>query len=185
QELATKFPKTKADQSDSTSDPDGLIADAVKNELQQIGISEATINTKGLRIKTTVNRSAQADAVNAVRQTFTGLTAKQRNMKNALVAENPQTGAILAYYGGPNGKNYAGQPDYFDYAGQGWRPPGSSFKPFTLATALTQTIQGKGQQPGYTINTVVDGSQTRIIDGTPISNDPSDAQYSGHVSLAF
>ena len=185
QELATRFPKTKADESNSTSDPNGLIADAVKNELQQIGISEATINTKGLRIKTTINRSAQVDAVNAIRQTFSDLTPKQRNMKNALVAENPQTGAILAYYGGPNGNNYAGRPDYFDYAGQGWRPPGSSFKPYSLATALTQTLQGKGRKPGYTINTVVDGSQTRVIDGTPISNDPTDKPYSGFVSLAF
>jgi membrane peptidoglycan carboxypeptidase len=178
-----KFPTTKPDRSQPVSDPNGLIGDAVTTELEQLGIDEATINTKGLRIRTTIDRNAQADAINAIRTTFTGLTAKQRTMKNALVAENPQTGAILAYYGGPNGKNYAGQEDYFDYAGQGWRPPGSSFKPYTLATALTQNLKGK--KPSYAINSVVDGSQTRVIDGTTISNDPSDAQYSGHVTLAF
>jgi membrane peptidoglycan carboxypeptidase len=90
---------------------------------------------------------------------------------------------VLAYYGGPNGKSYSGRPDYFDYAGQGWRPPGSSFKPYTLATALAQNL--KGNKPAYTINSVVDGSQTRVIDGTTIHNDPSDAQYAGHVTLAF
>jgi membrane peptidoglycan carboxypeptidase len=178
-----KFPKTKPDRSQPVSDPNGLIGNAVTNELEQLGIDEATINTKGLRIRTTIDRNAQADAINAIRTTFTGLTRQQRNMKNALVAENPQTGAILAYYGGPNGVNYSGHQDYFDYAGQGWRPPGSSFKPYTLATTLTQNIKGK--KPAYAINSVVDGSQTRVIDGTTISNDPSDAPYSGHVTLAF
>ena len=61
-------------------------------------------------------------------------------MKNALVAVNPATGGVLAYYGGPNGKDYAGKVDNNDYAGVGSRPPGSSFKPYTLATALTQTL---------------------------------------------
>jgi membrane peptidoglycan carboxypeptidase len=183
QEAKIAFPKTKPDRSDPSNDPDALIGAAVTRELEADGISEATINTRGLRIRTTIDKAAQTDAVNAINQTFGSLTAKQRNMKNALVAVNPANGAVLAYYGGPDGKNYAGRPDYFDYAGQGWRPPGSSFKPFTLAAALTQNLQGK--KPAYAINSIVDGSQTRVIDGTTISNDPSDAQYSGHVTLAF
>jgi membrane peptidoglycan carboxypeptidase len=184
QELTIRFPKTRPyTDTGQASGPNDLIGTAVTQELESVGISEAEINTRGLRIQTTIDRAAQADALSAIRQTFGDLTKQQRNMRNALVAVDPKTGAVLAYYGGPNGKNYAGRPDFFDYAGQGWRPPGSSFKPFTLATALAQTL--KGTKPGYTINTVVDGSQTRIIGGTPISNDPSDAQYSGHVSLAF
>ncbi len=165
------------------SDPSGLIGDAVTRELEQLGIDEATINTKGLRIRTTIDRAAQADAINAIRQTFTGLTVKQRNMKNALVAVNPQTGAVIAYYGGPNGRNYGGRPDYFDYAGRGWRPPGSSFKPYTLAAALVQNLKGK--KPAYAINSIVDASYTRVIGGTTIQNDPSDRDASGHVTLAY
>jgi membrane peptidoglycan carboxypeptidase len=183
QEATIAFPKTRPDHSHSTSDPNGLIGAAVTRELERLGIDEATINTKGLRIRTTVDRAAQADAIDAIHQTFANLTPKQRNMKNALVAVDPQSGAIVAYYGGPNGKNYAGRQDYFDYAGQGWRPPGSSFKPFTLAAALSQNL--RGAKPAYAINSIVDGSQTRVIDGTTISNDPSDSQYSGHVTLAF
>jgi membrane peptidoglycan carboxypeptidase len=183
QEATIAFPKTRPDHSHSTSDPNGLIGAAVTNELEQLGINEATINTKGLRIRTTIDRAAQTDAIDAIHQTFSDLTPKQRNMKNALVAVDPQSGAIVAYYGGPNGKNYAGRQDYFDYAGQGWRPPGSSFKPFTLATALSQNL--RGTKPAYAINSIVDGSQTRVIDGTTIKNDPSDAQYAGHVTLAF
>lgn len=183
QEVTIAFPKTKPDQTHSTSDPNGLIGAAVTNELEQLGINEATINTKGLRIRTTIDHAAQTDAIDAIHQTFANLTPKQRNMKNALVAVNPQNGAILAYYGGPNGKSYAGQEDYFDYAGQGWRPPGSSFKPYTLAAALSQNL--RGNKPAYAINSIVDGSQSRVIDGTTIKNDPSDAQYAGNVTLAF
>ena len=67
--------------------------------------------------------------------------------------------------------------DYHDYAGVGCRPPGSSFKPYTLATALSQTLQNK--QPGYTIKSMFNGSRRVVIDGTPISNDPSDKRYAG------
>jgi membrane peptidoglycan carboxypeptidase len=183
QEATIAFPKTKPDHTRSTSDPNGLIGAAVTSELEQLGINEATINTKGLRIRTTIDRAAQTDAIDAIHQTFADLTPKQRNMKNALVAVDPQSGAIIAYYGGPNGKNYAGRQDYFDYAGQGWRPPGSSFKPYTLAAALSQNL--RGNKPAYAINSIVDGSQTRVIEGTTIKNDPGDAQYAGHVTLAF
>ena len=184
QELTIKFPKTKPyTDTERSGTPNDLIGTAVTQELEAHGISEAEINTRGLRIKTTIDRNAQSAALSAIRQTFGDLTKQQRNMKNALVAVDPKSGAVLAYYGGPNGKNYAGRPDFFDYAGQGWRPPGSSFKPYTLAAALAQNLKGK--KPAYAINSVVDGSQTRIIGGVPISNDPSDAQYSGHVTLAF
>jgi membrane peptidoglycan carboxypeptidase len=182
-EAKIAFPKTRPDHSHSTSDPNGLIGAAVTRELEQLGINEATINTKGLRIRTTIDHAAQTDAIDAIHQAFANLTPKQRNMKNALVAVDPHSGAVIAYYGGPNGKNYAGKQDYFDYAGEGWRPPGSSFKPYTLAAALSQNL--RGNKPAYSINSIVDGSQTRVIDGTTIKNDPSDAEYAGHVTLAF
>ena len=76
-----------------------------------------------------------------------GLTKQQRNLKNALVAVNPTTGGVLAYYGGsgPDVKGYDGKVDYNDYAGAARQPAGSSFKPYTLATVLTQTLK---QTPG-------------------------------------
>ncbi len=165
------------------SGPTAFIVTKVLAELQADGISEAEIYDRGLIIKTTIDKNAQADAVNAITSTFTGLTAKQQNMKNALVAVNPADGAVLAYYGGPNGPGYDGTNQYLDYAGTGCRPPGSSFKPYTLATALTQTLAGK--QPGYTINTLFNGSQSVVIDGTTIHNDPSDASVSGVKTLAY
>jgi membrane peptidoglycan carboxypeptidase len=144
-------------------------------ELQADGINEAELYDRGLVIKTTIDPTAQAAAESAINTTFAKLTAKQQNIQKSLTAVNPSTGAVLAYYGGSDGTGY-------DYA-NGCRPAGSSFKPYTLATALTQTLQNK--QPGYTIKSLFNGSQTVVIDGTTISNDPSDKPYSGIKPLDY
>jgi membrane peptidoglycan carboxypeptidase len=158
-----------------------VVADLVAH-----GVSEGEINQRGLTIRTTINRKAQAAARSALRTTFSDLTPKQRNYKNALTAVNPATGAVLAYYGGPNGTGYDGKPDYNDYAGVGARPAGSSFKPFTLATVLSQTLTKAADKPHLTISSHVDGSQCVKIEGLQICNDPSDAPYSGSsVTIAY
>ena len=69
------------------------------------------------------------------------------NWQAALVAVEPGTGRVLAYYGGNDGTgaDYAGW--YFDEegkpAGFGQHPPGSSFKVYDLAEALRQKISPK------------------------------------------
>jgi membrane peptidoglycan carboxypeptidase len=178
QEDALTFPTVLPPKKSSgltTTGPKALIVQRVIAELEADGISEDEIYARGLTIRTTINRTAQHDAESAIRQTFTDLTKQQRSMKNALIAVAPRTGAVLAYYGGPNGTNYAGQKDYYDYASLGSAAPGSSFKPYTLATALTQTLQKKSK---ITISSRVDGSYCLTIDGTRICNDPSDRPYS-------
>lgn len=182
---ALTFPKTispDANKKLGASGPTAFIVQQVIDELEANGVSKDEIDTRGLRIRTTIDPKAQSAAQNAVSQTFGSLTAAQKNMKNALVATSPATGAVLAYYGGPNGTTYNGKPDYNDYAGVGCRPPGSSFKPFTLATVLTDNLQGK--QPQLAINSIVNGDFTVTIDGTQISNDPSDRGLSGQVTIA-
>jgi membrane peptidoglycan carboxypeptidase len=158
--------------------PTALIVHQVIMELEAHGITEAEISTRGLRIQTTIDHTAQNAALSAIHQTFADLSAKQKNMKNALVAVNPADGGVLAYYGGPNGKDYAGNIDNFDYAGIGSRPAGSSFKPFTLATVLAQTLSKTKNKPRLTIDSYVDGSQCVTIEGLHICNDPSDAPFS-------
>ena len=83
----------------------------------------------------------------------------------------------VAYYGGPGlgGKNYAGKQDEVDYASVGQRPPGSSFKPYVLAAALSQTLAGKkvGNQE-LTVSSTVSGASPMLIGGTSIRNDPGD-----------
>jgi membrane peptidoglycan carboxypeptidase len=163
---ALKFPTTvKAKSVSSVLDgPLGLVWRQVKAELSDDGIDPANINTKGLRIQTSIDKTAQASAQAAITEVYGHLTAKQKNLRPALAAVNPATGAVLAYYGGSNGNG-------LDYV-QAWRPPGSSFKPYVTATALTQNL--RGVKPAYTIQSVFDGSSPQNIDGLPFANDPTD-----------
>ena len=85
----------------------------------------------GLKVKTTIDLRLQKLAHAAIDQTLTnpnGPTA-------ALVAIDPRTGAVLTMIGGANYHK-----SQFNLAVQGERQPGSSFKPFVLATALEQGI---------------------------------------------
>ncbi len=85
----------------------------------------------GLRVKTTIDLGLQQIARDAISSTLTnpdGPTA-------ALVAIDVQTGAVVAMVGG---RNY--HRSQFNLATQGERQPGSSFKPFVLATALKDNV---------------------------------------------
>jgi membrane peptidoglycan carboxypeptidase len=177
QAAALKFPTTIKTKSVSSvlDGPLGLVWRQVKTELSADGVDPATINTKGLKIQTTIDKSAQAAAESAISQHMTGLASFQKNLLPALSAVNPSSGAVLAYYGGKNGVGY-------DYA-NGYRPPGSSFKPYTLATALTQNLQGK--KPAYALDSTFDGSYCVTIEATHICNDPGDEGVSGFTTLAF
>jgi membrane peptidoglycan carboxypeptidase len=147
--------------------PIGLIMQQVKDELARNGFDEAALNAKGLRVVTTIDRSAQAAAATAVRQVFTG---QPGGLRQALVAVEPATGKVLAYWGGARGNG-------FDYA-QAWRPPGSSFKPLTLATALQQTVHPAGDaRPGpVSVYKTYDGSSPRQFPGSPPIRNSGGAQ---------
>ena len=146
--------------------PVGLIVNQVKSELSADGIDEAQLNTGGLQIQTTIQPSAQKDAGAAIAQAYKNPTTKQANLKKALVAIDPSSGAVIAYYGGANDKS-----SYVDYA-QAWRQPGSSFKPYTLATALQQNVDGK--KPAYSLSSQFNAKSPVRIEGTLLHNDPSD-----------
>jgi membrane peptidoglycan carboxypeptidase len=105
----------------------GLILSAVKDELQSRGISEQEFNQEGLKITTTIDPSAQQQAVDAAHQ---GMNGQPANLRTALVSIDPRTGGMLAYYGGDNGVG-------LDYARVS-KQPGSTFKPFVLLAALEQ-----------------------------------------------
>ncbi|MGI8879110.1 MAG: transglycosylase domain-containing protein [Jatrophihabitans sp.] len=156
--------------------PEGLIVTQVKAELEKDGISEAQLNTQGLKIQTTIDQSAQRDAESSIKSVYGKLTAQQKKdkLREAMVSVNPKTGGVLAYYGGSD-------PTGYDYA-QAWRAPGSSFKPFTLAAVLQANLAGA--KPAYSLNSLVDGSQPAKLPGLPpIVNDPGDAGFSHVVSI--
>jgi penicillin-binding protein 1A len=107
-----------------------FFANYVKDQLvQQYGPSRAYGG--GLKVTTTLDPALQRfgrEAVSSVLTDPNGPTA-------ALVVLDVKTGAVLAMV---NGQNY--HKSQFNLATQGERQPGSSFKPFVLATALKKGI---------------------------------------------
>ena len=97
----------------------------------------------GLRIETTLDPRAQAQAVDAVAKT---LSSPSKDPSAAVVSIDPRNGHILAYVGGSN--FYGDEPwARYDLAGQGKRSSGSSFKPFVLAAALEAGVSLEKQYP--------------------------------------
>ena len=134
------------------------VQDKVEAELQKHGFDEARIGAGGLVVRTTLDKRAEEQAIKAVESLIPQQKAKDDPV-SALVAVQPGTGKVVAYYGGR-------EPGGFDYAsgGKGVQP-GSSMKPYTLAAAL---------EKGTSLSTQYDGSSPQRICNTEIHNDSGD-----------
>lgn len=132
----------------------GLIVGLVERELNRVGISPQTLHTAGLRVVSTIDTTAQNAALAAV---ATGLTGLDKAVHAALVAIDPTTGAVRAYYGGNRGQGF------FDDA-TAPRRPASTFKPLVLAAGLLR---------GYSYNSLWNGSSPQNFPdrgGVPLKN---------------
>ncbi|MFF2553726.1 transglycosylase domain-containing protein [Nocardia sp. NPDC058058] len=109
--------------------PEGLIRAQVLRELRASGISEQELNTGALQIFTTIDARAQQAALGAVGNTMGGQPGE---LRTAVVSIDPRSGAVRAYYGGPDGIG-------FDFA-QAPLQTGSAFKTFAVLAALQQGI---------------------------------------------
>ncbi len=102
--------------------------DFVQDELiQRYGLK--TVQQGGLKVYTTLDPKLQAAAQQAIAANPT------YNAANALVSTDTDTGAILAM---ASSSTY--DTSQFNYAVQGQRQPGSSFKTFVLTAAVEQGI---------------------------------------------
>jgi membrane peptidoglycan carboxypeptidase len=130
------------------------VAKRVLDELEEHGISREQLARDGGRITTTIDPRAQDLARDAV---LTELDGQPQNLHSALVAIDPHSGAVLAYYGGKEGTG-------FDLAGGPAWNPGSSFKPFAVLAAL---------EKGISIESIYDGDSPLKIDGIDYANSES------------
>jgi penicillin-binding protein 1A len=99
--------------------------------------------TGGLRVITTLDLTAQAQAEAAV-----GQVVPEGGPAAAVVATDPATGAIRALVGGRDFYDETDPTARFNLATQGRRQPGSSFKPIVLALALERGIDLEQVYPG-------------------------------------
>jgi membrane peptidoglycan carboxypeptidase len=142
------------------SGPNGFILDHVEEELAQHGFTEDRLAQGGYVVQTTIRKQAQDAAVAAMKVIPDAKPGDKAAVQGSLVAIVPGTGEVYAYYGGRDGNKG------FDYGSSGTGvQPGSSFKPYTLATALDQ---------GIGLGTRVDGSSPQTFAGQVVHNDEGD-----------
>lgn len=147
---------------------------------------EDAIENGGFKIITTLDWRLQQEAEKALQEGVENNTKTIHATNGALVATNPKTGDVLAL---------VGSKDYFDTKHEGnfnvataTRQPGSAFKPFVYATALTK---------GFTPETVLfdvptefnptcppDAAATTGKDGNPCYHPKDyDGKFRGPITL--
>jgi membrane peptidoglycan carboxypeptidase len=142
-----------------------FIRDAVEHELTTTdGMTQAQLDLGGYKIVTTINQGDQraldkAEAA-VIPHNSTGTP------ESGAASIKPGNGAVEALYGGRRychapDKNKDACVDLSGYTGQWARPPGSSFKAFTLIAALKQ---------GISLSSRFNGPPEVDVDGTTIHN---------------
>jgi len=176
--------KLTATEMESTEAP--YFVDLVNDELQsEFGDYDFQANT--YRVYTTVDLNLQRAASDAVRigmQEVDKQLSHRRWPKGekppeaqcALVALDPETGAVKALIGG---RDYGVSQLNRALAK---RQPGSSFKPFVYATALSTALEG-GAQVITPATVIVDEPTTFWFDGKPYSPTNFKDEFHGQVTV--
>jgi membrane peptidoglycan carboxypeptidase len=167
---------------DGLDRPTGLVVSHVLSELRQSdpfkGKARDYIRNGGFQIVTTLDRRAQdvAEASADIRRSTApaAVRGQPANWQAALVAVEPGTGRVLAYYGGNNGTgaDHAGwfYDDDGNARGFGQHPPGSSFKVYGIAEALRQKISLWSQWDSPAVKEFPASGRTRGSKAGPVRN---------------
>ncbi|MFC0436305.1 transglycosylase domain-containing protein [Kutzneria buriramensis] len=112
------------------------------------GLDRPALQQEGAKIYTTIDKAAMDKAVTANQTVMAKDTPHNPSIASAQVSIDPQTGGIVAWYGGPDPKKFS-----YDMAVTP-NQPGSSFKPFVFMAGMQNNPQiglqslynGKGPQ---------------------------------------
>jgi membrane peptidoglycan carboxypeptidase len=133
----------------------GHMLSLVRQELHKLGFTDDQIDGGGLRVTTTFDRKAMAAAAAGVKQVRPGISDKYLHVGVATV--QPGTGALVGFYGGQN--YLRSQINWAEAGGM----VGSTFKPVSLAAAITD---------GYSLKSTWDGnSPYSFPDGLEVHNE--------------
>ncbi|MER6946355.1 transglycosylase domain-containing protein [Nonomuraea sp. NPDC000554] len=139
----------------------------VTAELNRRGYTDEDISSGGLRVVSTFDKKLMDAAGRAVKQVLPSATPKK--VRTGLAAVNPANGEVVAFYGG--------NPDrsQYDNAFSAKVQAGSTFKPYTLATALNN---------GFDLTTRVNGNSPMHVASDPEHPIPNDSDRSyGEIDL--
>ncbi|MBV9293400.1 MAG: penicillin-binding protein [Frankiales bacterium] len=146
----------------------GFICQDVELALKKDGFDEARLNAGGYNVITTIDVKAQTAAV-AAENTLHGTYQRRgidKGRESALVSVQPGDGAIRALFGGsaycPTQHRHPDAcTDLTGTAGTYGRPPGSSFKPYTVIAALKK---------GISLDSTFSGPPSVQVNGSTIHN---------------
>ena len=93
--------------------------------------------------------------------------------QGSVIALDPRTGAMMVMYSNPSYNDNTLSGSTFDFALQGQRPPGSTFKVVTTTAGI--------DSGAYTPNSQIDGKSPQTVSGVPLNNDNN--QSFGVISL--
>ncbi|GAA4425613.1 hypothetical protein GCM10023169_23430 [Georgenia halophila] len=140
---SAEFPETvKPNDENIYGGPEGYLLQMVRKELvDDAGMTEEQIETRGLDIVTTIDKRSQDAAVQAVQNLPDD---RPDNNHVALTSIDPSTGGVVALYGGPD---YVKEPR--NNATQDRAQAGSTFKPFALVAGLENGKTLDDTYPSY------------------------------------
>ncbi|WP_026129582.1 transglycosylase domain-containing protein [Nocardiopsis prasina] len=133
----------------------GYMLQEAMSELTDLGYTEDHVNRQGFKIVTTFDKDMMDAAYESVEE-MVDPDSLPEGVNIGLTTIDPETGEVLAFYGG---HDY--QLNQYDSSFLGAAQAGSAFKPYVLATALEQ---------GYGLNSTVDGRGPRDIQGSRVQN---------------
>jgi membrane peptidoglycan carboxypeptidase len=163
QAAAQKFPKTHpASLSQSWTGWRGYVMQAVQNELESTyGLTQQQIDTGGYNIVTTISQPMMKELYASIAQDERQMRADGTPLPKfahvGAILEKPGTGAILAMYGGPSfsARHCVALKCQYNMAMQSRNQVGSSFKPYVLATAVSEGMDVQ--------NSVLDGVEPMCV----------------------